>query len=55
MIRMIYRNHVLDKELAKKWIELKRLTGEYTFVDKIGKDTKSLYIYTNFGIRKKYI
>jgi hypothetical protein len=35
---------VLDKELTKKWIELKRLTGDYTFVDKIGEDTKSLYI-----------
>jgi hypothetical protein len=33
-----------DKELANKWIELKRLTGEFNFVDKIGDDTKSLYI-----------
>ena len=28
----------------KRWIELKRLTGEYSFVDKIGDDSKSLYI-----------
>jgi hypothetical protein len=35
---------VQDKEPTKKWIELKRLTGEYNFVDKIGNDTKSLYI-----------
>jgi hypothetical protein len=40
----VVRYHVLDKELAKKWIELKRLTGDYTFVDKIGEDTKSLYV-----------
>ena len=35
---------VQDKEPTKKWIELKRLTGEYSFVDKIGNDAKSLYI-----------
>ena len=35
---------VQDKEPTKKWIELKRLTGEYSFVDKIGNDSKSLYI-----------
>ncbi len=35
---------VQDKEPTKKWIELKRLTGEYSFVDKIGDDAKSLYI-----------
>jgi hypothetical protein len=40
----VVRYHVLDKELTKKWIELKRLTGDYTFVDRIGEDTKSLYI-----------
>ena len=28
----------------KKFIELKRLTGEFNFVDKIGTDTQSLYI-----------
>ena len=40
----IVRYQELDKELTKKWIELKRLTGEYSFVDKIGNDAKSLYI-----------
>jgi hypothetical protein len=35
---------VQDKEPTKKWIELKILTGEYNFVDKIGDDAKSLYI-----------
>ena len=29
---------------AKKFIELKRLTGEYSFVEKIGTDGMSLYI-----------
>lgn len=29
---------------AKKFIELKRLTGEYNFVEKIGTDGMSLYI-----------
>ena len=29
---------------AKKFIQLKRLTGEYSFVDSIGNDTQSLYI-----------
>ncbi len=32
-----------DKPI-KKFIELKRLSGEYTFVDKIGSDGMSLYI-----------
>jgi hypothetical protein len=32
---------IQDKEPANKWIELKRLTGEYNFLDKIGDDTKS--------------
>jgi hypothetical protein len=35
---------VQDKEQINRWIELRRLTGEYNFVDKIGNDTKSLYI-----------
>jgi hypothetical protein len=35
---------VQDKEQTNRWIELRRLTGEYNFVDKIGNDTKSLYI-----------
>jgi len=29
---------------AKKFIELKRLTGEFSFVDKIGSDGMSLYV-----------
>ncbi|CUR51791.1 conserved protein of unknown function [Nitrosotalea devaniterrae] len=29
---------------TKKFIELKRLTGDYTFVEKIGTDGMSLYI-----------
>ena len=38
-------NYIIqDKEPPKKWIELKRLTGEYNFVDKIGNDSQSLYI-----------
>ena len=40
----IVRYQELDKEPTKKWIELKRLTGEYSFVYKIGDDAKSLYI-----------
>src|SRR5688500_2863710 len=35
---------IQDKKPTNKWIELRRLTGEYNFVDKIGNDTKSLYI-----------
>ena len=38
-------NYIMqDKEPNKRWIELKRLTGEYSFMDKIGNDAKSLYI-----------
>jgi hypothetical protein len=29
---------------GKKFIELKRLSGEFSFVDKIGSDGMSLYI-----------
>jgi hypothetical protein len=29
---------------SKKFIELKGLTGEFVFVDRIGTDTQSLYI-----------
>ena len=35
---------IQDKEPTNRWIELKRLTGEYSFVNKIGNDSKSLYI-----------
>ena len=40
-LNTIIRYQELDKEPR---IELKRLTGEYSFVDKIGDDAKSLYI-----------
>ena len=35
---------VLDEKPRKKFIELKRLTGEYQFVDRLGTDTQSLYV-----------
>jgi hypothetical protein len=35
---------IQDERPNKKFIELKRLTGEFDFVDKIGTDTQSLYI-----------
>ena len=35
---------IQDRNPTAKWIELKRLSGEYSFVDKIGSDSKSLYI-----------
>lgn len=35
---------VSDGPPTKKFIELKRLTGDYTFVEKIGTDGMSLYI-----------
>ncbi len=35
---------VTNSAPAKKFIELKRLTGDYTFVEKIGTDGMSLYI-----------
>ncbi len=38
-------HYMLPKEKpSKKFIELKRLTGEFSFVDKIGSDGMSLYI-----------
>lgn len=41
---VIHYYNIQDKEPTNKWIELRRLTGEHSFVDKIGNDTKSLYI-----------
>jgi hypothetical protein len=35
---------ILDQKPNKKFIELKRLTGEFQFVDRIGTDTQSLYV-----------
>lgn len=38
-------HYLIDKEKPpKKFIELKRLSGEFSFVDKIGIDGMSLYI-----------
>jgi hypothetical protein len=31
-------------EPSKKFVEIKRLTGDFQFVDRIGTDTQSLYI-----------
>jgi hypothetical protein len=35
---------VQNKRPDRKFIELKRLTGQFTFVDNLGTDTQSLYI-----------
>jgi len=38
-------HYIVEKEKPKeKFIELKQLTGEYSFVEKIGTDTHSIYI-----------
>jgi len=38
-------HYTISKEKpSKKFIELKRLTGEFSFVDKIGRDGMSLYV-----------
>ena len=38
-------HYMISKEKpSKKFIELKRLTGEFSFVDKIGSDGMSLYV-----------
>jgi hypothetical protein len=37
-------HYVPQAKPAKKFIELKRLTGEYSFVDSIGTDAQSLYV-----------
>ncbi|MFL6471173.1 MAG: hypothetical protein ACJ71H_10005 [Nitrososphaeraceae archaeon] len=38
-------NYIVQNEKPnKKFIELKRRTGEFNFVDNIGSDTQSLYI-----------
>ena len=33
-----------DKNMLKKYVQLKRLTGEFNFVDHIGLDTLSIYV-----------
>jgi hypothetical protein len=35
---------LLNEKPTKKFIELKRLTGQFSFVDSIGTDTQSLYV-----------
>lgn len=35
---------IVKEKPGKKFIELKRLTGEFSFVDKIGNDGMSLYV-----------
>jgi hypothetical protein len=38
-------NYIIQNEKpSKKFIELKRFSGEFSFVDNIGSDTQSLYI-----------
>jgi hypothetical protein len=38
-------NYIVQTEKpSKKFIELKRLSGEFSFVDNIGTDTQSLYV-----------
>jgi hypothetical protein len=38
-------NYIVQNEKpSKKFIELKRLSGEFSFVDSIGADTQSLYV-----------
>jgi hypothetical protein len=38
-------NYIVQNEKpSKKFIELKRLSGEFSFVDNIGSDTQSLYV-----------
>jgi hypothetical protein len=41
---IIVHHIIQNTKPNKKFIELKRLTGEFDFVDKIGADTQSLYI-----------
>jgi hypothetical protein len=41
----VITNYIVQAEMPnKKFIELKRLSGEFNFVDNIGSDTQSLYI-----------
>ncbi|MEO9319726.1 MAG: hypothetical protein ABI361_03535 [Nitrososphaera sp.] len=38
-------HYVVEKEMpTKKYIQLKRLTGEYSFLDGMGTDSLSLYV-----------
>lgn len=35
---------IQNEKPAKKFIQLKRLSGEYTFIDNLGTDAQSLYV-----------
>ena len=35
---------VQNEKPSKKFIQLKRLSGEYTFIDSLGTDSQSLYV-----------
>jgi hypothetical protein len=41
---VIVHYNIQNEKPSKKFIELKRLTGQFSFVDSIGSDTLSLYI-----------
>ena len=41
---VIVHYNIQNEKPIKKFIELKRLTGQFSFVDSIGTDTLSLYI-----------
>jgi hypothetical protein len=43
MIHYIIQNNN-EKSIIKKFIELKRLTGQFSFVGSIGTDTRSIYV-----------
>jgi len=36
--------HILEEKPSKKYIELNKMTGNFTFVDSIGNNTHSIYI-----------
>jgi hypothetical protein len=38
--------HVIEEKPRKKFIELNKMTGNFTFVDSIGSNTQSIYIPT---------
>lgn len=37
-------HYVVQQKPAKKFIQLKRLTGEFSYVDSLGTDAQSLYV-----------
>jgi hypothetical protein len=36
--------HILNEKPKKKFVELKKMTGEYNFVDGLGTNSQSIYI-----------